>query len=67
MDYIIEKDVKTNTILSKEIVTQNGKRKIILVDLKFHNHLRYHYEISDKKSLFKNLRFYCKINKLQLF
>lgn len=40
-------------------------KEIEFEELKMHNHLKNHYEISDKKCLFKNIRKYCELHKLK--
>lgn len=39
-------------------------RDLTIQQLKMHNHLKNHYEISDKKCLFKNIKKYCKSEKI---
>ena len=39
-------------------------KEIIINELRMHNHLKNHYEISDKKCLFKNIKKYCKAEKI---
>jgi len=46
---------------------RESKQKITIQDFKIHNHITNHYEISDKKSLFNNLKKYCAKNRINIF
>lgn len=39
-------------------------KEITVNELKMHNHLKNHYELSDKKCLFRNIRRYCQAEKI---
>lgn len=56
-----QSDGRTEEVLVPK--TQRVK-EIIINELRMHNHLKNHYEISDKKCLFKNIKKYCKTEKI---
>lgn len=58
---------ETISLLHRQIGDEAQRERIIFQDLKYHNHLTNHYEISDKKSLFSNLQKYCVKNKINIF
>ena len=53
---------KTQTI---DASFKNPKQKeLVFSQFNLHNHVKNHYEISDKKCLFKNIKKYCKMQKI---